>query len=352
LSRLDAAKRVRNANELYLIMRRFFDDVPADLLREAFHHRIIRPTCDGELELRCEQAFLYLRSSFRLHQLIGVERLHDLLRDPNSADVLATLYGFTPASLADALTHLDVMNQLSATTSSVFVDTGNGFREDERIQVLADSAASEFCLRFDLPRVGAVRAVRWDPLEGFWCRVRLTNASYEASDGRSNAIDLSRLDSNGTTQGDGTIVFDTFDPICVLPITGDITALTIQGEWERSDAPQVIARLESRFNREREDLKASFTQTLQRERDDLESRFVQALQRQREELESGALRRLQREREALMNSSHQERERAACAHERALNEKQAELEAVLRSRSWSMTAPFRAARRRLARFSW
>jgi glycosyltransferase involved in cell wall biosynthesis len=96
----DFRRGVRVHNEYHLLMRRFFDGMPAELFHDAFKDRLIRPDCATDLEHRCEQAFLYLKSSDRRCQLIGLEKMDGLLADPEGARVLSDLYGFNSVSFA------------------------------------------------------------------------------------------------------------------------------------------------------------------------------------------------------------------------------------------------------------
>jgi glycosyltransferase involved in cell wall biosynthesis len=413
LSRPRIASSLRSASELYVIMRRFFDDVPLELFHEAFDHQLIDPTCSDRVQVQCEQAFLYLKSHFKLNQLIGIERLHDLLQSPDTAGVLEERYGFTSTSFALALTSVDVTNQFGALVSRVYVDTGNGFNEEQRVQALPQGDAPEFRLTFDLRGFGPVRALRWDPLEGYWCSVRLTGGSCSTSDGRSIVLDLTKVQSNGAVRADGTVVFETFDPGFVLPIEGDVATLILEGEWERSETPQLIASLEARFRetsqREKEEVESAWARRLQDEESALkascqrelasaasehelrikakqteleevasayerqldttqaELERVAAEYRERLEANEAELHRVAAEYQRLSSQKQAELHRAVADYQRLLNQKQAELqrvvaeyeerrslkqaelETILHSRSWRMTAPLRALRRRLTR---
>jgi glycosyltransferase involved in cell wall biosynthesis len=107
----DLRRAVRFHNENYLVMRNFFDGVPSALFKEAFGHRLIRPTYETDLERECEQAFLYLKVPDRRVQLIGMENLGQLLADPKSERVLNERYSFTPLSFANGpLADVDLEN--------------------------------------------------------------------------------------------------------------------------------------------------------------------------------------------------------------------------------------------------
>ena len=107
----DLRRAVRFHNENYLVMRNFFDGVSSALFKEAFARRLIRSTCETDLERECEQAFLYLKVLDRRVQLIGMEKLARLLASPDGETVLNESYGFTPFSFANGpLADVDIEN--------------------------------------------------------------------------------------------------------------------------------------------------------------------------------------------------------------------------------------------------
>ena len=107
----DLRRAVRFHNENYLVMRSFFDGISPELFHDAFGRRLIRPSCETNLERRCEQAFLYLKSPDRRVQLIGMENLAGLLADPQSERVLSENYGFTSHTFANGpLADVDIEN--------------------------------------------------------------------------------------------------------------------------------------------------------------------------------------------------------------------------------------------------
>src|SRR6185437_10074009 len=79
LSGWDPFKLIRTRNEFYLLMRNFFDDIPADLFKEMFADLVRNPAFTTPLEYKCEQAFVWLKSPNASLRLFGVEQLYDLL---------------------------------------------------------------------------------------------------------------------------------------------------------------------------------------------------------------------------------------------------------------------------------
>ena len=223
---------VRYSNEFYLILRRFFDGMPPDLFREAFAAHLRRPTCGSLEEIACEQALLYLASHAPLSRLIGIERLRDLLENPDTAAVLERLYAFTCASFVELLQHVDVCGVLAEPQTTLYVDTGAGFSEQEAHRQLIDYAASQFCVTFDLSDTQTVRGLRWDPVELRFCRVRLDNIRCQDRTGKETLIEPMEAVSNGYRHPDGYHDFETLDPIFLLPVQGEMTTVTICGTWD------------------------------------------------------------------------------------------------------------------------
>ena len=65
---------------------------------------------------------------------------------------------------------------VSSIDSSIFVDDGSGYREENRqaVRMDRDLSANTFSVEFRLPSGGgAGRKVRWDPCEGRFCRCRI-----------------------------------------------------------------------------------------------------------------------------------------------------------------------------------
>jgi glycosyltransferase involved in cell wall biosynthesis len=133
------------------------------------------------------------------------------------------------------LTAFQSLRQLlaQALETSLYVDCGHGYSEGQRIVALA--GLRYFHVTFDLSSYRSIREVRWDPLEGRWCRVRIVSISARDRQGGDHAIDLAATWCNGELQEDGAIAYRTTDPSLFIPLRGDIASLTIQGHWEHED---------------------------------------------------------------------------------------------------------------------
>lgn len=232
---------LRTYNETYLVMRRFFEDVPADLFREAFHDSLRRRDCASPVEMECEQAFVCLRSNDPLKRLLAIDQLHGLLTDPQAADLLRDAYDFTVPTFAKYLKEVDLFNARMAHETSLYVDTGSGFREEEVCRPAADLTSPFFDVSFDLSRFPPVRGLRWDPVELRFCRVRLETVVCQDRSGKEVTLDPSQVSCNGILRPDGDFDFETLDPMFFFHIAGqgDYSRIRIRGEWKVE--PQSIA---------------------------------------------------------------------------------------------------------------
>ncbi|HEY7330706.1 MAG TPA: glycosyltransferase family A protein [Gemmataceae bacterium] len=234
LSGPDPEKLIRTTNELYLIMRSFFDGISSELFKEIFPDRVRNPNFQTPLEYLCEQAFVLLKAPTTPLRLLGAERLYDLLRQEQARAVLKQQYNFTHVSFADTIKLIDTEKRFNQT--QLYLDVGKGYSEEARVCRPANLESRLFSFRFDLSKASSLQAVRWDPLEGAYCQVWLDSAGWEDSQGRKWPIDVNQLTSNGVATSDGSFLFGTKDPMIIFPVKGPAAALTLQGRWELNDA--------------------------------------------------------------------------------------------------------------------
>lgn len=233
LSAFSPFKQVRGENEYYLILRRFFDDTPPDLLREAFGKDFVRPDSRTPEELACETAFLCLRHGIRpLARLVGVERLYDLLRDPQTADLLARKYSFGTTAYVEQLGLIDVMGLTAAHRSYLLGDAGNGFDGGPCAEVVFNPEQEEFSLTFNLAGFPPCRALRWDAMRMRSCSIQLREVVWEDRKGGTGAIDVNLVRPwTGRSTGSGEFVFETLFPALGVPIEGELRSVTFHGRW-------------------------------------------------------------------------------------------------------------------------
>lgn len=247
---------IRSSNEHYLILRRFFESVSMEMFREGFGESLIRPEFAGDVEFQCEKAFLYARSPIPMARAIGVEWLHGLLNDKNAAGVLATRYSFSTKQFFELLRTTDSFNCLGGHVSTIFLDTGAGWVAGHEVRTLIHAVGGEFALRFELPAAPGLKALRWDPIEGRTCCVRIESIEYVNTDGGTHCVPGEALASNGICSSPGTIEFETTDPSVWWSVNEGVKRVSVRGFWEFDQLPLTSAPL----RRQIEELKAELAE--------------------------------------------------------------------------------------------
>ena len=119
-------------------------------------------------------------------------------------------------------------------TTQLFVDTGNGFREEEKLQAETILEEGRFSVTFDLKDFKNYRALRFDPLEGKPCICQIDPQGTSAKLKAANA-------AGKVEKGD---LFLTVDPVYqvnikeqqkTLKIGGMITVLSMEEALERAN---------------------------------------------------------------------------------------------------------------------
>ncbi|MBS1317640.1 MAG: hypothetical protein HP042_04165, partial [Lachnospiraceae bacterium] len=127
-------------------------------------------------------------------------------------------------------------------TCQLFVDTGKGFREEEKIQAEMVLEDGRFSVSFDLKTFENWKALRFDPLEGKPCICRIDQQGTSARLKAANA-------AGRVEKGD---LFLTTDPVYqinikeqqeTLKISGTIAVLSMEEALERANG--LLARKSS-----------------------------------------------------------------------------------------------------------
>ena len=245
-------------------------------------------------------------------------------------------------------------------TTSLSAEVGHGKMDPVVVREEVEYTP-DFTLEFTIDPPRDFSLLRWDPLEGRLCRVRLREIRWEDDEGRISCLDLGQVWGNGRHRADGTLEFATLDPMIYLPIAGRVARVTIEGECFVGDVPATMAGLEQSVrSREQElDQQGREVQAL-RERLASQQQTARAERaRWQPELDQKARRLEQKDRELEQKDRElEQKDRELEQKDRdifdARNERdraEAELAAAFSSMSFRFTAPLRAAVR-LARRAW
>ncbi|MFH0976552.1 MAG: glycosyltransferase [Spirochaetota bacterium] len=123
--------------------------------------------------------------------------------------------------------------------STLFLDMGNGFNGNELIQqILVVAENDKISVNFNLKNFKNIQRVRFDPLENQFCKLKINRVIVENLEDNKELIFsefLDKISFNGKLLKNGLINFETLDPQVVLPISGEIQQLTIDGELQLFD---------------------------------------------------------------------------------------------------------------------
>ena len=132
-----------------------------------------------------------------------------------------------------SLYHVEATYLNIVSKATLYYDKGRNFKSDESItKALRVSGKFSFSLSYDLSETGSINQLRFDPLEGYWVRAKLNEVKYETKTGEKKKLDLSTVTSNGSVSENGYTLFQTFDPMFYLPMSGELQTIEISGEIE------------------------------------------------------------------------------------------------------------------------
>lgn len=134
--------------------------------------------------------------------------------------------------------------------ASLYIDLGRGFQED--LSVFAVSAVNqnkEFKLSFDLSNYKGISGMRFDPVEGQACMLKLKQIIIMQDNIRNILVfdDLKNMIThNGSINEAGEISFYNNDPHVYLPIKGNIENLRIEGELTIIENAEIFHQIEQK----------------------------------------------------------------------------------------------------------
>jgi SAM-dependent methyltransferase len=103
--------------------------------------------------------------------------------------------------------------------------------------------ADPFRLEFSVPADMTCDHLRWDPLENRCCRLVLESVEVHDVSGRSTKYDPRTLQTNGVITNLGEFDFSTVDPYILIPFSGSVRQVVIQGTCSVSSGMETIAIL-------------------------------------------------------------------------------------------------------------
>lgn len=90
--------------------------------------------------------------------------------------------------------------------SHIYLDFGEGFSEQNKTGIIMVFDGANFACEFDLPEKKGIKGLRWDPVEGYYCKIRVEKLVLDEGYIRIRT-------SNATSRKEGFDIFTTIDPI-------------------------------------------------------------------------------------------------------------------------------------------
>ena len=124
---------------------------------------------------------------------------------------------------------------------TLFVETKSGFNENEKHQQLFQIQKNmKFNISFDISHYLKIRQIRFDPVEGRLCQIKLSEVSYVMKHGEKIKQDLSKIETNGNLIENNIINFNTIDPHIIFNVGGEIEQVLFKGEIKISPLCEYI----------------------------------------------------------------------------------------------------------------
>lgn len=168
----------------------------------------------------------------RPYTLFGLRLIFDTLQDVEKRSELEELYNYTISKFCKEVGENDVFNVIDSNrvmNISIFLDTGNGYNEEEKITKIFFMRENSFEINFDNIEKDVVR-FRFDPDEGVVRRFKDIEIYVNG--------EKVRYKKNSYVKKDGWDYFITIDPNFYIPFKGKIESIKISGKTEI--IPQVV----------------------------------------------------------------------------------------------------------------
>lgn len=127
-----------------------------------------------------------------------------------------------------------------------YIDTGEGFSEKHKViyNIYNQEASNTlFRIYFDLRKYPDIKSLRWDPIEGLLCSIKIDEIWITLKNRESLYIEPSKLGINGTRISEKEFEFDTIDPWIIIPVEGSLHGVTISGSWRLKSIDETMSHL-------------------------------------------------------------------------------------------------------------
>lgn len=108
---------------------------------------------------------------------------------------------------------------------SLYMDSGNGFSEKEKILTNVKLENGRFEAEFDVSKINNLKMLRFDPVEGYICKVKIDSISEG----------VKMISDNSTDKTAGELLFTNLDPQIYMQVDKDVKMLKIKGSMDIFD---------------------------------------------------------------------------------------------------------------------
>jgi len=154
----------------------------------------------------------------------------------------------------DALSQEKYLHQV--TTMGLYVDTGNGFSEEEKITEDISIKDGHFEVGFCSKLLSKAKKLRLDPVEGFGCIVKIETMSEGLLVTGSNALELEGAE--------GGLLFVDCDPQLYIDVSVPNESISFKGSIKILSKDELIMLLQEISNRLIQEKNRSITKRIKR----------------------------------------------------------------------------------------
>jgi len=144
----------------------------------------------------------------------------------------------------ESLLHVETAYLGVSHQASLFFDLGDGFNETNRIsEILRPERAKESKVCFILNKDLHTKKFRFDPAEGWLCKVWINEIVIESAMGKKEILSKTFITANSCLEKEGYYLFLTTDPQFIIDFPGNIKQVNISFRLEVINHRQIEAEI-------------------------------------------------------------------------------------------------------------
>lgn len=246
---------IRSQIELYYLLREYRKLKDITMFMQVF------PSAEeyylnGGINLDFALAKICLNTNSQPHQLLGINILFELINNPILSVEIENIYGYTGNDLINDTAKHDIFalsRIFSYCNSSIFIDFGNGFNENDKLtkQVYIRSS-NDFYVKFNLNNINngrKIKNIRFDIDEGKLLKCYIKEVYVDGT-----IVNIKPL--NASFNQDNYNVFLTIDPIYIIDNDKqDINVIEIIGSVKKISNEDIKLFIDEEINKQNQLIK-------------------------------------------------------------------------------------------------